>query len=139
MGGMSSLKQLVKNRAFELGADLVGFGGIGRCAYAPPMMSPQGIYPEARTVIVMAVHHPDACIELGGERHSQEIGPYSVQYLMNSRLDEMSYRMASFLERQGCGAVPIVSSNIWRYNSYKDLKAIYAYLSAIPHADPPSA
>jgi len=120
------LKELLKDHAYGLGADLVGFGGIDRCRHAPAMMSPQGIYPEARTVIVMAIHHPDACIELGGERHPQEIGPYSVQYLMNSRLDEMSYRMASFLERQGYGAVPIVSSNIWRYNTYKDLKAIFA-------------
>ena len=119
-------KWLVKNFAFELGADLVGFGDIGRCRNAPLMMSPQGILPTARTVIVMGIHHPDACIERGGETHPQEIGPYSVQYLMNSRLDEMSYRLATFLERQGHGAIPIASSNIWRYNQYKDLKAVFA-------------
>jgi epoxyqueuosine reductase QueG len=90
------------------------------------MMSPQGLYPDARTVLVMGLHHPDVAIELGGERHSQEIGPYTVQYLMNSRLDELSYRMATFLEEQGFAAVPIVSSNIWRYNEYKDLKAVFA-------------
>ena len=121
-----SLKARIQNEAYKLGADLVGFGGIDRCAHAPLMMSPQGLFPGAKTVIVMAVHHPDACIELGGETHPQEIGPYSVQYLMNSRLDEMSYRLASFIERQGCGAVPIASSNIWRYNEYKDLKAVFA-------------
>ncbi len=121
-----SLKERIKKAAYDLGADLVGFGGIDRCRHAPPMMSPQGLYPQAKTVIVMAIHHPDACIELGGERHPQEIGPYSVQYLMNSRLDEMSYRLATFVERQGYGAVPIVSSNIWRYNEYKELKAVFA-------------
>ncbi len=120
------MKEAIKKHAYELGADLVGFGNIDRCAHAPLMMSPQGLYPGAKTVIVMAVHHPDACIELGGETHPQEIGPYSIQYLMNARLDEMSYRLATFIERQGYGAVPIVSSNIWRYNEYKDLKAVFA-------------
>ena len=119
-------KELIKNYAYELGADLVGFGSIDRCAHAPLMMSPQGLFPGAQTVIVMGIHHPDACIELGGEKHPQEIGPYSVQYLMNSRLDEMSYRLATFLERNGHGALPIASSNIWRYNQYKELKAIFA-------------
>ena len=121
-----SLTESVRQHAYELGADLVGFGGIDRCRHAPIMMSPQGLFPGAKTVIVMALHHPDACVELGGEKHPQEIGPYSVQYLMNSRLDEMAYRLGTFLERQGCGAVPIASSNIWRYNKYKDLNAIFA-------------
>ena len=121
-----SLKALIQQYAYDLGADLVGVGSIDRCKHAPPMMSPQGLYPAAQSVVVMALHHPDACIEIGGDQHPQVIGPYSVQYLMNSRLDEMSYRMATFIERQGYGAVPIVSSNIWRYNEYKDLKAVFA-------------
>lgn len=121
-----NLKEAVKNFAYELGADLVGFGSVDRCKHAPIMMSPQGVFPGSKTVIVMGLHHPDACIELGGEDHPQEIGPYSVQYLMNSRLDELSYRMASFMEKQGYGAIPICSSNIWRYNQYKSLKAVFA-------------
>ncbi len=121
-----TIKDNIRQKALELGADLVGFGNIERCRHAPPMMSPAGVYPKTRTVIVMALKHPDACIELGGEKHPQEIGPYTVQYLMNSRLDEMSYSLATFIERKGYGAVPIVSSNIWRYNEYKDLKAVFA-------------
>jgi len=121
-----NLKEQLKQRAYELGADLVGFGNIERCRHAPLMMSPQGLMPSARTVMVMALHHPDACIELGGEKHPQDIGPYSVQYLMNSRLDEMSYRMGTFVETLGYHAIPIVSSNIWRYNQYKALDAVFA-------------
>jgi epoxyqueuosine reductase QueG len=121
-----SLKEQIKTAAYNLGADLVGFGSIDRCAHAPVMMSPQGLYPGAQTVIVMAIHHPDACIERGGETHPQEIGPYSVQYLMNSRLDEMAYRLATCIERLGYGAMPIASSNIWRYNQYKELTAVFA-------------
>ncbi len=121
-----SLKAQIKQYAYELGADLVGIGSIDRCRHAPIMMSPQGILPTAKSIVVMAIHHPDACIELGGETHPQNIGPYTVQYLMNSRLDEMSYRMGTFIEKLGHGAVPIVSSNIWRYNQYKELKAVFA-------------
>ncbi len=121
-----SIKEMVKSFAYEIGADLVGFGNIERCEHAPLKMSPQGILPSAKTVIVMGIHHPDACIEMGGEEHPQKIGPYSVQYLMNSRLDEMSYRMATFMEEKGYGVVPICSSNIWRYNQYKELDAVFA-------------
>ena len=120
------LKELVKNYAYEIGADLVGFGNMERCKNAPLMMSPLGVYPGAKSVVVMALHHPDACVELGGERHPQEVGPYSVQYLMNSRLDEMAYRMSTFIEKQGYGCISVASSNIWRYNQYKDLKAVFA-------------
>lgn len=120
------IKDIIRAKAYEMGADLVGFGDVGRCVNAPPMMSPQGLYPKCKTIVVMAIKHPDACIELGGEEHSQEMGPYSMQGQMNSSLDELSYRLASFIEDQGYGAMPIVSSNIWRYTEYKDLKAVFA-------------
>ncbi|OQA87708.1 MAG: Epoxyqueuosine reductase [Lentisphaerae bacterium ADurb.Bin242] len=117
----------IKRYALEtLRADLVGIANIERFAGAPEKMSPQGILPSARSVIVMAVHHPDAAIELGGLKHPQEIGPYCIQYHMNWRLDDMSYRMGIFLEKLGWKAVPIVSSNIWRYRGYKDLKEQFA-------------
>ncbi|MEI6425582.1 MAG: hypothetical protein WCP55_25440, partial [Lentisphaerota bacterium] len=84
----------IKNYAMRsLNADLVGIANIERFKNAPLKMSPQGIMPSARSVVVMAIHHPDAAIELGGLKHPQEIGPYSVQYTMNTRLDDMSYRM----------------------------------------------
>ena len=117
----------VKRYALEtLRADLVGIAHIGRFANAPLRMSPQGIMPSARSVIVMAVHHPDAAMERGGIEHPQIIGPYAIQYSMNWRLDDMSYRMSRFLEEQGFQAVPIASSNIWRYRGYKDLTAQFA-------------
>ncbi len=121
-----NIKEAIKSKAYELGADLVGIGSVDRCWAAPVMMSPQGVFPGSKSVVVMALHHPDACIEIGGESHPQNIGPYSVQYLMNSRLDEMSYKMACFIEDMGYGAIPIASSNIWRYNSYKSLNAVFA-------------
>ena len=117
----------IKRYALEtLRADLVGIADIKRFAGAPLRMSPQGIMPAARSVIVMAVHHPDAAMERGGLEHPQVIGPYAIQYSMNWRLDDMSYRMSRFLEDMGFEAVPIASSNIWRYRGYKDLTAQFA-------------
>lgn len=122
----SPLTGQVKHFAFTLGSDMVGVANIERFANAPLMMSPQGLLPEARSVVVCALHHPDGCIEIGGQEHPQIIGPYNVQYQMNMHLDHISYEMARFLEDQGYEAIPIASSNIWRYRGYKDLSSTFA-------------
>lgn len=123
----SALTGLVKDYALSaLNADLVGVANIERFANAPAMMSPQGILPTARSVVVMAIHHPDTCIELDGLEHPQQLGPYHIQNFMNMRLDEMAFRLAKWLEREQYPSVPIVSSNIWRYNGYKELAEHFA-------------
>ncbi len=122
----SRLTAKVKEFAYSIGADLVGIANIERFSNAPIMMSPQGILPTAKSVIVCAIHHPDACIELGGEPEPQNIGPYAVQYVMNDKLDMMSFKIARFLDDMGHKVIPIASSNIWRYRAYKDLDAVFA-------------
>lgn len=121
-----SLALQLKKKAYELGADLVGFANIERFANAPIMMSPQGILPSARTVMVCAIHHPDATIELDGEESAHASDSYGVQIAMNDKLDHISFTLACQLEDMGFRSVPIVSSNIWRYKEYKDLKAVFA-------------
>lgn len=120
------LTQLAKKTAFSHGADMVGVGNIERWADAPILMSPQGIFPEAKSVIVCAIHHTDAMIEIGGEGSPHEQGSYAFQYHMNNQLDVISYSMGRFLEKQGYRAVPITASNIWRYREYKSLKSTFA-------------
>lgn len=122
----SKLTNQVKEYAYKLGADLVGVANIERFEKAPIMMSPQGILPAAKSVIVCAVHHLDACIELGGEPEPQNVGPYKVQYVMNDKLDLISFKIGRFLDDLGYKAVPIAASNIWRYRSYKELTAVFA-------------
>ena len=104
----------IKRYALEvLRADLVGIANIERFANAPLRMSPQGIMPAARSVIVMAVHHPDAAMERGGLKHPQEIGPYAIQYSMNWRLDDMSYRIiAEWWEKNLPSDVDIYTLNL---------------------------
>ncbi|HBE01124.1 MAG TPA: hypothetical protein DC049_01420 [Spirochaetia bacterium] len=90
------------------------------------MMSPQGIFPEAKGIIVMGLHYPDACVERGGDTHPQDMGSYTVGGIMSTRLDELSYRLATFIEKKGFNAVPISASHIWRYKEYKKLNVIFA-------------
>jgi len=121
-----NLTEKVKKFALELGADLVGIAPIERFAGAPLMMSPQGLMPTARNVIVCAIHHPDAAMELGGEKHPQKIGPYSIQYEMNCKLDYIAFRVAKLMDTLGYDVIPIASSNIWRYRDFMNLKANFA-------------
>lgn len=74
-----NLTERVKARARASGADMVGVANIERWKNAPLIMSPQGILPSAQSVVVMGIHHPDGCIEMGGQEHPQIIGPYAIQ------------------------------------------------------------
>ena len=122
------MTQRIKALAHELGADLVGFANICRFDEAPIKMSPRGIMPTAKTVIVCAIQHPTATMELEGGEHgkSQVFESYTVQYTMNSKLDHISFAIGHFLDNNGYNAVPIVSSNIWRYRNYKELDAVFS-------------
>ncbi len=122
----NNLTLKVKELAYRLGADLVGIANIERYENAPIKMSPQGILPTAKSVVVCAVHHPDAAIELDGEIHPQIMGPYRIQYIMNDKLDVLSFRIARMLDDLGYQTVPIASSNIWRYRGYKEMDATFA-------------
>ena len=122
----NNLTEKIKQFAYENGADLVGISGMERFKNAPIKMSPAGIMPTAKSVIVCAIHHPDAAMQLGGEVHPQDHGPYRIQYVMNEKLDQISFRLGNFIESLGYDAIPIASSNIWRYRGYKELTANFA-------------
>ncbi len=121
-----SLTADIKGKAFRMGAHLVGVGNIERWDECPALMSPKGIMPTAKSVLVCAIHHTDGMIEMGGEVSPHEQGSYGYQMLMNYHLDVISYTMARFLEDAGYRAVPISASNIWRYRPYKELTATFA-------------
>ena len=122
----NKLTTKVKEYAYSLGADIVGIAPVSRYENAPIKMSPLGLLPSAKSVVVCAIHHPDAVIELDGEVHPQIMGPYTIQYTMNSKLDLLSFKIGRMLEDMGYATVPIASSNIWRYRGYKDLDAVFA-------------
>lgn len=124
---MSSLTAEIKQRARDLGADLVGIAPVERFKNAPLHMSPQGLLPGAKFVIVSAFHHPDAIIELDGEPTAHDYGPYGIQsWGMNNKLDDLSFQLARFLEAKGYRTLPIAASNIWRYSGWKDYPLAFA-------------
>lgn len=117
----------VKDYAKKLGADLVGIAPVERFKNAPLRMSPKGLLPEAKSVIVMGIHHLDCAVELGGYPTPHDMGPYRTQSAaMNPILDDLAFKMAIFLEKKGYKTLPIASTNIWRYYPYKDLKISFA-------------
>ncbi|HOM26897.1 MAG TPA: hypothetical protein PKV21_05260, partial [bacterium] len=121
------LTEEVKKYAKKIGADIVGIADVERFKNAPERMSPKGLLPESKSVIVCGIHHLDASVELGGEPTPHNMGPYGSQSsVMNPKLDDISFSIARFLEDKGYKTLPIVSSNIWRYKGYKDLKVHFA-------------
>ncbi|MBC7289464.1 MAG: hypothetical protein H5T86_15765, partial [Armatimonadetes bacterium] len=118
MSGDMELTQRLVERARELGADLVGIANVERYKHAPLLLSPQGHFPEARCIVVIALHHTDGAIEMGGRPTPHDIGPYDVQNWMNSRGEHIVWWLAGVLEEAGWRAIPMPATNIWRFRPY---------------------
>jgi len=112
---MNNLTQKVKNYAYSLGADLVGIAPTSRWEKAPIQHSPEGIFPKAKSVIVCALHLPDACVELGAEKDVREPGTGLVLVNVSSSLSVIGYWMAKFLEELGWNALTIPVTGYWTY------------------------
>lgn len=117
-----ALTSALKSKALDLGADLVGVGPCERWEGAPIQMHPSGHWPDSTNVVVVAIHHPDACVELGGIPDAHHQGPYAIQGKMNERLEFIQFHLARWLERQGHNAIPIPATNIWRYRPYGEIE-----------------
>jgi ferredoxin len=101
-------KETIRRFALSQGLDLVGFANIERWRNAPPRMHPASIFPECRTVIVVARRI------LRGNWRGIEEGTYWPTYtyygyhgLLNSFfLPAGVYETACFIEDHGWEAVP---------------------------------
>jgi epoxyqueuosine reductase len=110
----------IKNYAFSIGADLVGIATVNRWTNAPAMLCPEAHLPEAESVIVMGIHHPDASVEWGGLPNSNYAGPFQIG--MIPKLDSMSLYMAKFIESYGEKAIPYPCTGFWRHRPYKEIE-----------------
>lgn len=126
------LKDELKAYALSEGADLVGVASVSRYDGAPSMLKPQAHLPEAGSVICLAIHHPDACVEWGGEPNPNYPGPFQIG--MIPKLDALSLRVARFLESRGHAAVPFSCTFYWRHRRYKnvpyDHAATFSHMNA---------
>ena len=113
----TALTAKLREASHELGADLFGVAPVSRYeeAGAPLHMRPTGLLPGATCAAVVAIHHPDAAVEMGGEPDPQTQGPYSIQNRMNERLEHIMFRLGDMLEREGHRVVGIAATNIWRF------------------------
>lgn len=111
--------EIVKEKARELGADLVGIAPVSRWENAPAMLSPKAHLPEAKSVIALSIHHPDASVEWGGLPTSNYSGPF--QLGMIPKLDTISWRLTHFLEKEGYPSIPFSCTGFWRHRPYKSI------------------
>ncbi len=119
------LTEQVKATVLGMGMDLVGFAPVERWKNAPYLLSPPAILPEAKTVVVAAIHITDTWTEMGGEPEPQDESPGGWMD-QNSLLDRVAYRVARQLHAAGCKAIPVASSNIWRYRQYEGIPSLFA-------------
>ncbi len=105
---MKISKEKIREQGYRLGLDLIGFASIERFKDAPENMHPAGIFPEAKTVIVVGKR-----ILRGGWRGIEE-GTNWISYtyfdyhgLLNTFfIPEPLYQLACFIEDYGYEAVP---------------------------------
>ncbi|MBQ8340199.1 MAG: hypothetical protein IJY16_07130 [Clostridia bacterium] len=104
---MKLTSQMIKERAAELGIDCIAIGNIERFAGAPKLMAPQSIFPEARSVIAVAMRIPRGTyrgIEEGTHWHNYTF--YSYNKLNTLFRPHLSYELCCFIEDHGYEAVP---------------------------------
>ncbi len=109
------LTQKIKSFAINEGASLVGIAPVSRWAKAPVQHSPIGIFPGAKSVIVCAIHIPDACVELGAEQDVRESGTGFVQGNVTLTIEHLAFRLSRFVEENGWKAVPVAATVLWNY------------------------
>ncbi|HBE03086.1 MAG: hypothetical protein A2096_05055 [Spirochaetes bacterium GWF1_41_5] len=116
---MKKATEQIKQKAWEMGADLVGIAPVDRWEKAPEMLQPQAHLPGAKSVVVMGIHHPDASVEWGGLPGSNYAGPFQIG--MIPKLDTMSRRLARYIDNLGEKAIPYPCTGFWRHRPYKSI------------------
>ncbi len=120
------LTSKLKSFILENGMDLVGFAPTERWADAPFLLTPEAILPGSKFVIVAGLHITDTHTEMGGEPTPHDAGPGGMLLDYNALLDRIAYRTGKLLEDYGYKAVPIASSNIWRYRLFPGVPRVFS-------------
>lgn len=123
-----SLTDEVKQLAKKLGAKLVGVASVDRFKNAPLMISPQGLLPTAKSVVVVATIWMDAAMELTEKEISEHwFNPADRdEAVMAPRLQYIIFNLAKFLESRGYNSLPIPQTLYWRWRPYKTIKEAFA-------------
>ena len=103
---MKLTSQMIKDKAAELGIDCVAIGNIERFENAPVLMSPKTYFPNAKSVIAVAMRIPRGTyrgIEEGTHWHNYTF--YSYNKLNSLFRPRLSYELCCFIEDHGWEAV----------------------------------
>ena len=127
------LTEEVKKLAGNMGAELIGVGSAERWDKAPLMLSPTGLLPTARSVVVCGVIFLDASMELAEREISEHWYTTYDTYdkceeltAMNDRLDSIVFNLAKFLEAEGYRSLPTPITGLWRIRPYKSIEQPFA-------------
>ena len=100
---MKLTSQMIKDKAKELGIDCIAIGNIERFKNAPKLMSPLTYFPEAKSVIALAMRIPRGTyrgIEEGTHWHNYTFYSYSK---LNSLFRPVSPTICAALSRTAAG------------------------------------
>lgn len=103
---MKLTSQMIKDKAAELGIDCIAIGNIERFVNAPKLMSPITYFPNAKSVIAVAMRIPRGTyrgIEEGTHWHNYTF--YSYAKLNSLFRPRLSYELCCFIEDHGWEAV----------------------------------
>ena len=109
--GVSEIKNLtedVKKVALESGAALVGFAPISRFENAPPLYHPHTIYPQTKSVIVIAFPQPRGALKAVEEgTYWQSYNCDSYWYINEVLAPTVLRKIVMFLEEREYTSVPV--------------------------------
>lgn len=104
---MKLTSAMIKEKAKNLGIDVIGIGNIERYKNAPLLLNPKTYFPEAKSVIVIGMRIPRGSyrgIEEGTHWHNYTF--YAYNRLNTIFRPRLTYEMACFIEDHGWEAVP---------------------------------
>jgi epoxyqueuosine reductase QueG len=116
---MSSLADLAKTRAFELGADFVGVACPNRFDGAPPHVDPARILPEYRAVISFGIAMSHGCLQAWFSKRSRRPQD-DFDHRATEMLDDISFGLTRYLEQEGFASCYIKQNEAYNfYNGFK--------------------
>ncbi len=100
----------IKKRIIQHGADICGVAPVARFADAPKSFHPRDIYPDCRSVVVLAAHFPLSTLQ------AKTNAPYTlVRNKMVEKVDWISFHVSDELEAKGVASVLIPSADPYDY------------------------
>ena len=102
-------KGTIEKIAGNSGADLFGIAPLSRLEDFSATKRLLKFFPEAKSVIVIGMHYPDALMNIGKETPCDKLGAYSfAQYQTHRELGFIAIEIAKKINKNGYKALPII-------------------------------